>query len=196
MKRKKPMQRRGITKHSTSPRQLPATWLVGEKVRLRPIEPEDMPLLQRWVNKFASHERLNRLFPRSQETAWAARVSTDAKRPTFVIQTLRGIDIGLISLKVVDARADLGIAINEPRYWDRGFGEDAVEVLVAAAFRVMPLQRIQLFVPPDNVRAICCYERAGFKQEGLLRSYFRHRGSARDLLIMSTLQEEWISRDA
>jgi RimJ/RimL family protein N-acetyltransferase len=195
MKNKKAAKRRGMSVHSTPRRRLPATWLVGQKVRLRPIEPEDTPLLQRWLNEFKARDWLNGLFPRSrpQEAAWAAQVSTDLNRPTFIIQTKRGADIGLISLKVSDARAELGISINDDRLWSRGYGEDALRVLVAAAFRVLPLRRIQLFVLPDNLRAIRCYEKAGFAQEGVLRKYFRHQGAARDVIIMSTLHEEWIS---
>jgi RimJ/RimL family protein N-acetyltransferase len=78
----------------------------------------------------------------------------------------------LISLKVSDARAELGIAINDAHYWNRGFGEDALTVLVAAAFRVLPLRRIQLLVLPDNLRAIRCYEKVGFAQEGCCENTF------------------------
>ncbi|HEV2037068.1 MAG TPA: GNAT family protein, partial [Candidatus Eremiobacteraceae bacterium] len=84
-----------------------------------------------------------------------------------------------------------GIAIHEPRYWSQGYGQDAVEVMVDAAFRVLPLQRIELLVLPDNARAIRCYENAGFKREGLLRSYTYNRGRMQDMIIMSILHEEW-----
>ncbi len=178
---------------STSRQDLPATWMVGKKVRLRPIEPEDVPLLLRWINGSAALEWLQRRLPltRRQEQAWAARAATDPQMPTFIIQTLRGADIGVLGLQLEAGRGVFGIAIHEPQYWARGFGQDAVEVLVNSAFEVLPLQRIELLVLPDNVRAIRCYEKVGFKREGLLRSYIYSRGKMQDMIVMSILHEEW-----
>lgn len=180
--------------HSPRQRRLPATWLVGKKIRLRPIEPEDVPLLQRWLNDPSAQEAMAGLFPHSRREAqaWAARASTDPKRPTFIIQTSAGVDIGLIMLRVSDARAQLGISIDNPRHWGRGYGQDAVGALVDGAFRALPLQRIELFVLPDNLRAIHCYEMAGFVREGLLRKYQYVRGKMHDMAVMSILHEEWM----
>jgi RimJ/RimL family protein N-acetyltransferase len=174
-------------------RSLPATWLVGKLVRLRAVEPDDVPLLQRWSNTAVGAPWLSTALPQSrrEELAWAARLSTDPKRPGFIIQTRRGQDIGVITLIVNEARAELGIAIHDPRYWSRGYGEDAVRVLVDGAFRSLPLRRIELLVIPENIRAIRCYEKVGFAREGLLRKYRYHGGIIHDTIIMSILHEEW-----
>jgi RimJ/RimL family protein N-acetyltransferase len=170
--------------------------MVGKKVRLRPIEPEDVPLLLRWINGSAALEWLQRRLPltRRQEQAWAARAATDPQMPTFIIQTLRGTDIGVLGLQLEGGRGIFGIAIHEPRYWSQGYGQDAVEALVDGAFQVLPLQRIELLVLPDNARAIRCYEKAGFTREGLLRSYIYNRGKLQDMIIMSVLHEDWFRR--
>lgn len=196
MRKTQAPKRRGMKLLSTPRRRLPATWLVGKKIRLRPVEPDDVPLLQRWMNDPPAQKWLGGLLPRSgrAEQAWAARASTDPTRPTFIIQTRRGLDIGLIMLRVSEAHAELGIGIHNSRYWDRGYGQDAVEVFVDGAFRAMPLHRIELFVLPDNVRAIRCYEKAGFTREGLLRKYQFARGKMRDVVVMSILHEEWMLR--
>jgi RimJ/RimL family protein N-acetyltransferase len=170
--------------------------MVGKKVRLRPIEPNDVPLLLRWINGSAALQWLQPRLPltQRQEQAWAARAATDPQMPTFIIQTLRGIDIGVLGLQLESNRGIFGIAIHEPRYWSQGYGQDAVEVMVDAAFRVLPLQRIELLVLPDNLRALRCYEKAGFIREGLLRSYIYNRGGPQDMVIMSVLHSEWAQR--
>jgi RimJ/RimL family protein N-acetyltransferase len=167
--------------------------MVGSKVRLRPIEPQDVELLHRWINASPALEWLHRRLPLSRraEQAWAARAATDPQMPSFIIQTLRGVDIGALSVQLEGGRGVLGIAIHDPRYWSRGYGQDAVEVMVDAAFRVLPLQRIELLVFPDNLRAIRCYEKAGFKREGQLRQYSYRGGLMRDVIIMSILADEW-----
>jgi RimJ/RimL family protein N-acetyltransferase len=177
-------------------KKLPATWLVGKKVRLRPIEPEDVALLQRWRDDGPALEWLNKQLPLSGAAVaeWAARAAVDPDMPAFIIQTLAGRDIGTAGLRTYGARAILGIGIYSRRFWNRGFGQDAVTVLVDGAFRVLPLQRIELTVLPDNARAIGCFKSAGFTQEGVLRQYAYVRGKYTDCVLMSVLHEEWKQR--
>ncbi len=178
----------------SSPRALAPTWLVGAKVRLRAIEPEDVPMLLRWFNESSAREWLMTRLPLSKanERAWAASAAISPATPTFVVQTRTGKDIGVTGLTLHGARAELGIALHETRYWGGGYGADAVRTLVDAAFRALPLLRIELFVYPDNVRAIRCYEKAGFSREGVLRAREYRRGKYADVVIMSILHEEWM----
>jgi RimJ/RimL family protein N-acetyltransferase len=175
---------------------LPPTWLVGKLVRLRAIEPSDVRMLQRWINASPAREWILPRFPLSEaaERDWAAHASVDGSRRVFIIQTLDGHDIGTVGLFVERARATLGIAIHDDRYWSNGYGTDAVRVLVNGAFAVLPLVRIDLLVYTDNERAIRCYKKAGFTAEGVLRSYEWGHGRYRDILMMSVLHDEWPAR--
>lgn len=179
-----------------SPREAAPTWLIGEKVRLRPIEPADVGLLQRWINSSPARDYILTRLPLSleQERDWAANASVNPNMPVFVIQTLGLIDIGTAALHIEGSRATLGIAIHEPEYWNRGYGTDAVKTLVDGAFRARQLVRIDLTALPENSRAIRCYERAGFAREGVLRRYIYQDGAYRDVVIMSVLHEEWAAR--
>ncbi|MBV8081787.1 MAG: GNAT family N-acetyltransferase [Candidatus Eremiobacteraeota bacterium] len=176
-----------------SPRKAAPTWLVGQKVRLRPIEPDDVEMLQRWINTSPAREFIFRRLPVSfeQERDWAANAAVNPNTPGYVIQTLAGADVGTISLHIEGARATLGIAIYEQRYWARGLGTDAVRVLVDAAFRTRPLVRIELTVLPDNARAIACYERAGFAREGVMRRWLWRDGEYCDVVLMSIVHDDW-----
>jgi len=111
-----------------------------------------------------------------------------------VIQTLKGDDIGVVGIIVHGTRAELGIAIHDERYWSSGYVADAVSVMVDGAFRVYPVVRIELRVYSDNPRAIRSYEKAGFKREGVLRSYEWGHGKYRDVVMMSVLHSEWSDR--
>ena len=176
-----------------SARALAPTWLVGAKVRLRAIEPEDVPMLLRWFNESPARDWLMTRLPlsRANERAWAASAAISPATPTFIIQTKSGKDIGVTGLTLHGARAELGISLHEPRYWGSGYGTDAVRTLVDGGFRALPLLRIELLVYPDNERAIRCYEKAGFSREGVLRAREYRRGKYDDVVIMSILHEEW-----
>jgi len=175
---------------------LPPTWLVGKKIRLRTVEPADVPTLHRWINTSPAREWLITRWPFSEaaEQDWAARASIDPQHRAFVIQTSGGVDIGVVGLMGEGSRATLGIAIHDDRYWNGGYGTEAVELLVDGAFRVLPLERIELKVYPDNQRAIRCYVKAGFKREGVLRSHEFHEGGFADVLVMSILRREWVKK--
>jgi RimJ/RimL family protein N-acetyltransferase len=162
-------------------------------VRLRAIEPEDVPMLLQWFNESPAGTWLMTRLPlsRNAEQEWAARAAVSPGTPTFVVQTKTGEDIGVVGLTLYGARAELGIAVHESRYWNGGYGTDAVRTLVDGAFRALPLQRIELFVYPDNARAIRCYEKAGFAREGVLRAREYRKGRYADVVIMSILHEEW-----
>jgi RimJ/RimL family protein N-acetyltransferase len=129
-----------------------------------------------------------------QERDWAANAAVNPNAPVYIIQTPDGTDIGSVGLQVEGARATLGIAIHDERFWNRGFGTDAVATLVDGAFQARALTRIDLTVLPDNVRAIRAYERAGFQREGLLRRYIYQNGAYRDVVLMSVLHEEWTAK--
>jgi RimJ/RimL family protein N-acetyltransferase len=176
-----------------SPRKAAPTWLAGDKVRLRPIEPDDVAMLQRWINTSPARDFIFSRLPLSfeQERDWAANAAVNPNTPSYIIQTLDEVDIGSIGLHIEGPRAMLGIAIHEPEFWDRGYGTDAVKTLVDGAFRARQLVRIELTVLTDNKRAIRCYERAGFTHEGVLRRYIYQNGAHRDVVLMSVLHEEW-----
>ncbi|HXM18287.1 MAG TPA: GNAT family protein [Candidatus Tumulicola sp.] len=179
-----------------SPRKAAPTWLVGKMIRLRPLEPGDVRMLQRWVNTSPARDFIFTRLPlsREQEQEWLARAASDPKTPTYIIQTLRGKDIGVTGLVIDGARATLGISIFERSYWNKGCGTDAVRTLIDGAFRALPLVRIELTVLVDNARAIACYERAGFAREGVLRRLVYRDGKPTDMLLMSALHEEWLAR--
>lgn len=153
-------------------------------------------MLQRWINTSPALPFLLTRLPMSWagERDWAARASSDPKTPTFIIQTRAGKDIGVTGLIIDGSRATFGIAIHERRYWNAGYGTDATRVIVDGGFRALPLQRIELTVYPENVRAIRCYKKVGFVREGVLRAYHYRNGKHHDVVIMSILHDDWRKR--
>jgi len=118
----------------------------------------------------------------------------DPEMPAFILQTRGGRDIGTGGLRLHGARAVLGVGITDARYWASGYGQNAVEVLADGAFRIMPLQRIELTAFPDDRRALACYRKAGFREEGVLRQYAYEQGRYRDCVLLSVLHAEWVRR--
>ena len=148
---------------------------VGEKVRLRPIERDDLPRFVEWFGdpEVRRHLLLYLPFSLAQEERWFENLLERLERQTDVllaIETADGVHIGNLSLHAIDWKnrsAELGIAIGEKAYWGQGYGTDAIRTLLKLAFREMNLHRVFLRVDTDNARGIRCYEKAGFQWEGI-----------------------------
>ena len=86
-------------------------------------------------------------------------------------------------------RAALGVWVRvEDR--GRGFGLAAVRLICAYGFEELGLARIELTTFPDNGGMVRIAEQAGFRSEGVLRSYTRERGRRCDVAMMSLLPGE------
>ena len=94
--------------------------------------------------------------------------------------------------------AELGLFIGEKGEWNHGLGTDAVRTILGHAFGPMGLRRIYLHTDVENVRAHRCFEKCGFRQEGLVKEYRRRWGEAHfiDGLLMAILAREFLGERA
>ena len=92
--------------------------------------------------------------------------------------------------------ASLGIAIHDPDYIGKGYGREALELLLDWSFRIQNYRRIWLDTLATNERAIRCYTACGFREEGRLRQHEYVDGEYVDIVAMGILREEWDARRA
>jgi len=71
----------------------------------------------------------------------------------------------------------------------RRLGTEALVLLTEWAFAVLGLGRVQVLVATENHAAIGLAERAGFRHEGVLRSYWEIDGERVDALILARLPD-------
>ncbi len=100
--------------------------------------------------------------------------------------------IGLFNLFQQHGDTLVAIAIGERKYWSKGYGTDAMRVMLQYAFDELNLRRVGLIVFEYNPRAIRSYEKAGFKPEGRVRGAMLRDGQHWDFLYMGILREEWL----
>ncbi|HWQ84068.1 MAG TPA: GNAT family protein [Anaerolineales bacterium] len=85
----------------------------------------------------------------------------------------------------------VGIGLGEREAWGKGYGTDAMRVILRYGFTELNLHRVSLDVFEYNPRAIRSYEKAGFKHEGRLRQYLQREGRRWDLIFMGITESEW-----
>lgn len=118
----------------------------------------------------------------------------------FIIQTLEDNrligDIGLDTIRNGGGDTFVGIGIGEREYWGKGYGTDAMRIMLRYAFTELNLHRVSLDVFEYNPRAIRSYEKAGFRHEGRCRGYLHRAGRRWDLIYMGILRQEWEAQQA
>lgn len=166
---------------------------------LRAVERGDQEALRRFSNDLEVELAGGGDPPRPHSLDGAlARFDREARegrgdKTDFVIEA-DGVCIGNCGLFNIDATArhcELGITIGERDYWGRGYGREAVGLLLDYAFRLRNFRRVWLEVHGANERAIRAYRACGFVEEGRMREHVWLAGRYVDLIIMGVLREEW-----
>jgi RimJ/RimL family protein N-acetyltransferase len=85
----------------------------------------------------------------------------------------------------------MGISLGDREYWGKGYGSDAMRLLLRYAFHELNLHRVSLNVFEYNPRAIRSYEKVGFVHEGRMRKFLNREGKRWDILYMGITRQEW-----
>ena len=176
--------------------------LRGELVRLRALDPADLPLLEAWWSDPANALlQSNAIRPHPEGSAaalfsaWSA--NTDPGSAGFSIESLPdGKLAGHLTLHgaaLPERCATLSIMIG-PHATGRGLGTDAVSTAVRYGFEQMGLNRIELRVLALNARALAAYTKAGFVREGTRREGAYFAGAFHDRVLLGILRREWEDR--
>jgi RimJ/RimL family protein N-acetyltransferase len=102
--------------------------------------------------------------------------------------------IGTTGLNQIDwraRRAVFGICVGDVDFQSRGYGIEAVRLVLRYGFEELNLNRIALSVFSHNLRAIRCYQKAGFVHEGCLREAWFQGGRYLDEYKFAILRDEW-----
>lgn len=168
--------------------------LNGTLVTLRAIEPADHFKLAGYLND-VEVELLSGgdpPTPRSVASVSALLERQNGEHGSVTFAITVGDELighcGLFGHDQIARTAQLGIVIGERAYWGRGYGRDAVRVLVDYGFRMRNLHKLWLTVHADNSRAMRAYESVGFAEEGRQRAQVWSAGGYVDLVYMGLIR--------
>jgi RimJ/RimL family protein N-acetyltransferase len=173
--------------------------LHGEMLVLRPITAADADAVWEMVND-AEGMRLTgttTVFTRDQIDEWCATVEQRDDRVDWAITHGSDEYLGEIVLNGIDwfhRSANLRLVLR-PGHRGRGFGSEAISLVLAQAFSDAPdglgLHRVSLDVLSINPRAKMLYESLGFIAEGRLRESHRSGDFWSDSIVMSILEDDF-----
>ena len=169
----------------------------GKCVYLSHVNENDAETYIKWMNDKAvasNYGQYSWLVSSERDLKWLFEPGEDVHR--YAILLLDGdILIGSVSLhdiNLVNRNAFIGIFIGEEEYRNKGYGLEAVRLILEYGFKTMNLHNIMLSVHADNAGAIACYMKAGFRETGRRHEWVFKDGRYVDVLYMGILEDEFV----
>ena len=173
--------------------------LVGDNVYLSPISLDDIEEYTEMVNNIEVSVGLGCVvytnimdFESEKEL-----LNSIKKEKIFGVRLLENDELlGNVSFKSIGEihrTAEMGIMLGNPKYQRKGYGMEAINLLLDYGFSFLNLRNISLNVFEYNEVAYNLYKKAGFKEAGRLRKAVEIMGKTYDVIIMDMLKEKFQS---
>lgn len=168
----------------------------GQKVVIRDKRIEDGEDDHRWRSdqELAELDAAPRL--RQPLDDFLRDYANELKYPTpwvrrYGIDTLDGLHIGNCMVYDIDnfkGQCEVGILVGNRDYWGRGYGREAVQLLVAQCFKNAAMSRLYLHTLEWNARARRAFAMCGFREVKPVRR------AGYNFILMELTREEWEAR--
>ncbi|MBM3463023.1 MAG: GNAT family N-acetyltransferase [Armatimonadetes bacterium] len=167
--------------------------ILGQRIRLWALERFDVSQNYHWAND-PELIYLTGMNPNPKSLVdierWFDNVCNNNNQRMFTIKTQDGEYLGNIEIGDIDwrvGRGEIGLLVGERRFWNQGYGSEAIELMVNFAFEELRLHRIEARVLTHNTRAQRVFEKCGFVREGILRGSHFVAGKHLDVVVYSLL---------
>ena len=101
--------------------------------------------------------------------------------------------VGMVSLTRIDhvhRNAEYNAMVGERESHGRGIGTEATRAMIRHGFLDLNLHRIYVNILRENVASIRMCEKAGFREEGVIREGAYKNGRYHDLVLMGVLKSD------
>jgi len=171
--------------------------IVGERLYLSPFDAGDAEMHAKWA-EWMNDRTVAEYYGGYHNLVTPASAKETLEELTgkrFSIVLLDGDAlIGHISLHDIDhiyRHAFMGVYIGEEAYRNKGYGAEAIRLLLDFAFNTLNLHNVMLSVHEDNRAAVSCYKKVGFKETGRRREWVFKNGKYIDSIYMDILAREF-----
>lgn len=171
--------------------------LESERIYLRPLCELDAPL----ILKSTTDKEIRYMtgtkptFSLEQIKTHIDNINNDSSRYDFAICSKSTDEmIGELSILNIDEdnqRAGFRISLSSIPLTGKGYGTEAIKIVLKFVFEKLALNRLQLEVFSHNLRGIKAYEKVGFVKEGTLRQSLLYNDTFSDEIIMAILKSDY-----
>ena len=170
--------------------------LLGEKINLRALEPEDLEFLYQIENNESFWEVSHTKTPFSKYIL--KQYLENAHLDIFEAKQLRLLieekstkkQIGLIDLfdfNPSHKRAGVGILIH-PKFQQNGFASEAISLLINYSFSILDLHQLFANITSDNTKSISLFKKYNFKEVGIKKDWIFSQGKFKDEILFQLIK--------
>ena len=169
--------------------------LIGKKIHLRALEPEDLDFLYTIENNESFWEVSSTQTPFSRFILEQYIVNShqdifEAKQLRLIIvDNITNISVGMIDLfefNPLHKRAGLGILIIESEQ-HKGFASEAIELLINYCFNQLNLHQLFANITADNIKSLELFKKLNFKKIGVKKEWIFSKGNFKDEILFQLI---------
>lgn len=172
-------------------------FLEAENLYLRPLIREDIPFILQWYNDNQTRLKTGDTRPINLTDAEKIVDRKEDNRLWFAIvrksdETIIG-EAGLLRMVPEWGTTDLTLIIPDTANHRKGYGTEAINLLMTYAFGNLNYNRIAIGVVGFNDDALKFYEKVGFKKEGIQEEGYYCNFTYYDFIMMRILKREFLA---
>ncbi|UCE96023.1 MAG: GNAT family N-acetyltransferase [Candidatus Bathyarchaeota archaeon] len=160
--------------------------LEGKTINLRVAEEDDVSLIVGWWGNTQYmgeyQDVMTKTLPEFKKIV--------LENTIFLIIEKNEVKIGHIVGWMIGRTMEIGFALI-PSERGKGYGTEAIQLMVDHLFLTKDIARIQVTTDVRNKASQRALENVGFAKEGTMRKYFYAKGNYRDHFLYSILRDEW-----
>lgn len=169
--------------------------LTNGKIRMRPLEPDDIDLLYEWENRMEIWDVSNTKTPYSkhilaQYLVESAKDIYSTKQLRLIIENEKHKPVGAVDLFDFDpyhSRAGVGILIHNQEDRGHGYAGDALEALSKYTLEVLGLKQLYANIAADNTNSIHLFTKCGFEHTGTKKLWLKTLNGWKDELFFQKI---------
>jgi diamine N-acetyltransferase len=173
--------------------------LENDRLKLRPLDPEDLEMLYKWENdtrlwihghtlspysKLALRQYISDAIEQDIYQSKQLRLMIELKKETKTIGTL-----DLYDLDARNLRAGIGILIDE-NYRNENYAYESLNLVKEYAFSFLHLHQLYAYILTENVHSIRLFEKAGFTKSGILKDWTRWDTEYSDVVVYQIINKK------
>lgn len=171
----------------------------SDRIYFKKMTPEDVDIYHRWRNDMEVMRSTSPFldiydFEETKEFVNKIILGSNSSKSYIIVEKKSDTPIGITPLINIDYKnrnAECIIDIGDKNFWGKGYGTEALRLLLDYAFLELNLHRVSLRVFSFNDKAIKLYEKIGFKKEGESRESIFRDGKWHSIIHMGILQSEY-----
>jgi RimJ/RimL family protein N-acetyltransferase len=169
--------------------------MIGEKCYLSPIDVNDAEKYTEWLNDYEIAQYLTLAPMVISLNGEKEALINISKNHNYAIIDIKNDELlgncGLMDIDNINRTAEIGIFIGNKKYLNKGYGREAMSLLVDYSFKTLNMNNILLRVYSFNERAIKCYKNIGFQTIGKRRNAIERNMKKYDIIFMDLIPSEY-----